>query len=68
MFGRLKKYTITDEQTGREITQAGPVDARLWKRAGQKNGRPVRAERTNLCSACGLHNCGGGPCGEKGSH
>lgn len=60
MFGRPKKYTVVDPK-GRPVAEAGPVDAAIWRK---KNG-PLRVERTNTCSRCGLHNCGGGDCGEK---
>lgn len=60
-----KKYTVVDEATGREVAQAGPIDARLWRGVGRRSGHPVRVERTEECPACGLHRCGGGPCAEK---
>jgi len=61
MFGRSKKYTVVDPE-GRTVTQAGRVDAALWRR--RKNS-PLRVEETNTCPRCRLHNCGGGPCAEK---
>lgn len=63
---RSKRYTVIDPASGRQMAQAGPVDAHLWRLTGRRGGHPVRVERTELCPACGLHRCGpAGTCAEK---
>lgn len=59
-----KKYTVVDAD-GRPVSEAGRLDAALWARSIRRSGTPLEVERTDLCAACGLHRCGGGPCAEK---
>mgnify|MGYP000102322494 CR=1 FL=1 len=63
-MAKAKRHTVVDAD-GRPVAEAGRLDAALWKHTIRRSGTPLRVERTDLCAACGLHRCGGGPCAEK---